>query len=91
MDGQIYNPTTHVDGELGVVWTPYVFYENERLDHMGTNIFNMWQTKDRGWVIADIVDISREVDDKAFDVCGTEEAWAKAQERKREYGGGEKA
>lgn len=79
MDEQIYNSTVHVDGELGVAWTPYVFYEDGKLNHTGTNIFNMWKSKDRGWLITGIADIAREVDDKAFDAFGEADEWRKSQ------------
>ena len=79
MDEQIYNSTVHVDGELGVAWTPYVFYEDGKLNHTGTNIFNMWKSKDRGWVITGIADIAREVDENAFDAFGEAEEWKKSQ------------
>jgi len=81
MDEQIYNSTVHVDGELGVAWTPYVFYEDGKLNHTGTNIFNMWKTKDRGWMITGIADISREVDEKAYDAFGEAEEWKQSQEK----------
>lgn len=79
MDEQIYNSHVHVDGELGVAWTPYVFYEDGKLNHTGTNVFNMWKMQDKGWVITGIADISREVDENAFDVFGEAEEWKKAQ------------
>ena len=79
MDEQIYNSSVHVDGELGVAWTPYVFYEDGKLNHTGTNIFNMWKMKERGWVITGIADIAREVDERAFDAFGEAEKWEKAQ------------
>ena len=89
MDEQIYNSMVHVDGKLGVAWTPYVFYEDGRLNHTGTNIFNLWKTKDKGWMITGIADIAREVDDKAFDAFGEKEAWEKSQETKEEQDVGE--
>ena len=73
MDEQIHNSSVHVDGELGVAWTPYVFYENGKLNHTGTNIFSMWKTKERGWVITGVADIAREVDEGAFDAFGEAE------------------
>ncbi|KAK4695369.1 hypothetical protein P7C71_g2373, partial [Lecanoromycetidae sp. Uapishka_2] len=79
MDEQIYNSTVRVDGELGVAWTPYVFYEDGKLNHTGTNIFNMWKTKEKGWMITGIADISREVDETAFDAFGEAEAWETSQ------------
>ena len=84
MDEQIYNSTVHVDGELGVAWTPYVFYEDGRLNHTGTNIFSMWKSKDRGWIITGIADISREVDEKAFDAFGEAELWKESQDNEDE-------
>ena len=81
MDEQIYNSTVHVDGELGVAWTPYVFYEDGKLNHIGTNIFSMWKPKDRGWIITGIADISREVDEKAFDAFGEAEQWKETQKK----------
>ena len=79
MDEQIYNSSVHVDGELGVAWTPYVFYEDGKLNHTGTNIFSMWKMKERGWVITGIADIAREVDERAFDAFGEAEKWERAQ------------
>ena len=75
MDEQICNSSVHVDGELGVAWTPYVFYEDEKLNHTGTNIFSMWKTKETGWVIRGVADIAREVYDGAFDALRKTEMW----------------
>ena len=61
MDEQIYNCTVRVDGELGVAWTPYVFYIDGRVNHTGTNIFSMWKTEGK-WVITGVADIAREVE-----------------------------
>lgn len=60
-------------------WTPYVFYQDGRLKHTGTNIFNMWKTKEKGWMITGIADIAREVDEKAFNAFGEAEAWKESQ------------
>lgn len=79
MDEQIYNSRVHVDGELGVEWTPYAFYEDRKLNHTGTNIFTMWKTKKTGWVITGVADIAREVYEGAFDALGKAEMWERAQ------------
>ena len=84
MDEQIYNSSVHVDGELGVAWTPYVFHEDGKLHHTGTNIFSMWKMKERGWVITGVADIAREVDEGAFDAFGEAEKWEKAQGKREE-------
>ncbi len=51
-------------------WTPYLFLEDGRLNHTGTNIFSMWRTESKGWVITGVADIAREVDEKGFDAFG---------------------
>lgn len=79
MDEQIYNCRVHVDGDLGVAWTPYLFLEDGRLNHTGTNIFNMWKTESKGWIITGVADIAREVNEKAFDAFGEAEEWKKSQ------------
>ena len=88
MDEQIYNSSVHVDGELGVAWTPYVFYEDGKLNHTGTNIFSMWKTKETGWVITGVADIAREVYERPFDTLGKAEIRERAQGKgvKREEG-----
>lgn len=60
-------------------WTPYLFLEDGRLNHSGTNIFNMWKTESKGWIITGVADISREVDEKAFDTFGEADEWKKSQ------------
>ena len=60
-------------------WTPYLFLEDGRLNHTGTNVFNMWKTESKGWIITGIADIAREVDEKAFDAFGEAEEWKKSQ------------
>jgi len=40
-------------------WTPYVFQEDGRLNHTGANTFNMWKTKEKGWVTSGIADIAK--------------------------------
>lgn len=79
MDEQIYNSSVHVDGELGVAWTPYVFHEDEKLNHTGTSIFSMWKMKERGWLITGVADIAREVDEGACDAFGEAEMLERAQ------------
>ena len=60
-------------------WTPYIFLENGKMNHTGTNIFNMWKTENKGWIITGVADIAREVSEKAFDAFGEAEEWRKSQ------------
>ena len=59
LDEQAYNSKVLVDGEIGMAWTPYVFYEGIRLNHTGTNIFTLWK-KEGKWLITGVSDIARE-------------------------------
>ena len=70
MDEQIYNPTVHINGELGVALTLYVFYGDGKLNNVGTDMLNMWKAKDRGCAVTGIADIWRELDEKAFEAFG---------------------
>lgn len=60
-------------------WTPYIFLEDSRLNHTGSNVFNMWKTESKGWIITGVADIAREVDENAFDAFGEAEKWEKSQ------------
>ena len=60
-------------------WTPYLFIEDGKLNHTGTNIFNMWKTESKGWIITGVADIAREVDEKAFDAFGEADEWKKSR------------
>ena len=44
-------PTVFVDGDVAMVWAPYVFYRDGALSHTGVDVFNLLRTED-GWKIA---------------------------------------
>lgn len=49
-----------VDGDLAVVWTPYVFRFGGVVHHVGTNIFNLLKDEENGtWAITGIADTYR--------------------------------
>jgi hypothetical protein len=52
----------HVQDDIAMAWTPYVFYEDKVLHHTGTNIFTLLKQEHTGkWVISGVADVAREV------------------------------
>ncbi|KAJ7844868.1 hypothetical protein B0H14DRAFT_2775648 [Mycena olivaceomarginata] len=54
-------PTVRVDRDIAMAWTPYEFYMDGVLHHVGTNIWSFWK-KDGKWVISGLADNSRTPD-----------------------------
>jgi hypothetical protein len=48
----------HAEKSLASVWTPYVFYVNDKVAHCGTNSFQLIKTAE-GWKIQYIIDTRR--------------------------------
>lgn len=47
-----------IDGDLAHVWTPYEFYVNDTLSHIGANSFTMIKENDK-WLIVHLIDTRR--------------------------------
>ena len=47
-----------IDGSMAQVWTPYEFYVNDKLSHMGTNSFTLL-LENNVWKIVHIIDTRR--------------------------------
>ena len=47
-----------IDGTMAIVWTPYEFYINEKLSHIGVNSFTLL-LKNNIWKIVHIIDTRR--------------------------------
>lgn len=48
-----------VDGNMAHVWTPYEFYVNDELSHIGVNSFTMVLEPNGQWKIVHIIDTRR--------------------------------
>lgn len=48
---RMQKPTVLVQGNIGIVWTRYDFYQNKKFSHCGTDVFTFLKTKD-GWKMA---------------------------------------
>jgi hypothetical protein len=58
LEEPIHDAVVHVDDNIAVVWAPYEFLRNGKVDHCGTDIFDMVR-RDGRWVIASVTDTSR--------------------------------
>jgi hypothetical protein len=47
-----------VDHDLAVVWAPFDFLVDGKVDHCGTDLFNLVRTEGK-WLIASIADTGR--------------------------------
>jgi hypothetical protein len=55
----LYHPTVHIDHDVAVIWAPYVFTVNGKMDHCGTNVFTMYRQNGR-WLISNVADNERQ-------------------------------
>ena len=55
---QIHDPLVRIDHDLAMVWAPFEFLVDGKVDHCGTDLFNLVRT-DGKWVIASIADTGR--------------------------------
>ena len=47
-----------IDGNLAHVWTPYEFYVNDKLSHIGANAFTLYNDNGK-WLIIHLIDTRR--------------------------------
>ncbi len=53
IEERIHDPLMRIDRDLAVVWAPFEFRVDGKLDHCGTDLFNLVQTDGR-WLIASL-------------------------------------
>ena len=58
IEERIHDPLVRIDHDLAVVWAPFEFLVDGKVDHCGTDLFNLVRT-DGKWVIASIADTGR--------------------------------
>jgi hypothetical protein len=54
----IHDPQVHIDQNIAVVWAPYTFTINGRVDHCGTDVLTLGKLQDR-WIIIGLSDNER--------------------------------
>jgi len=58
IEERIHDPLVRVDNDLAVVWAPFDFLVDGKVDHCGTDLFNLVKT-DGKWLIASVADTGR--------------------------------
>lgn len=58
IEERIHDPLVRIDNDLAVVWAPFEFLVDGKVDHCGTDLFNLVRT-DGKWMIAGIADTGR--------------------------------
>lgn len=52
---RIHDPLVRIDNDLAVVWAPFDFLVDGKIDHCGTDLFNLVRV-DGKWMIASVAD-----------------------------------
>ena len=58
IEERIHDPLVRIDNDLAVVWAPFDFLADGKVDHCGTDLFNLVRV-DGKWLIANIADTGR--------------------------------
>lgn len=58
IEERIHDPLVRIDNDLAVVWAPFEFLVDSKVDHCGTDLFNLVRT-DGKWLIASVADTGR--------------------------------
>ena len=58
IEERIHDPLVRIDHDLAVVWAPFEFLVDGKVDHCGTDLFNLVRMDGR-WLIASVADTAR--------------------------------
>jgi len=58
IEERIHDPLVRIDHDLAVVWAPFEFLVDGKVDHCGTDLFNLIRTEGK-WLIASVADTGR--------------------------------
>ena len=58
IEEKIHEPLVRIDHDLAVVWAPFDFLVDGKVDHCGTDLFNLVRI-DGKWLIASVADTGR--------------------------------
>jgi hypothetical protein len=58
IEERIHDPLIRIDNDLAVVWAPFEFLSDGKVDHCGTDLFNLIRQNGQ-WLIASVADTSR--------------------------------
>ena len=60
IEERIHNPLIRIDNDLAVVWAAFDFLVDGKVDHCGTDLFNLVRVDGR-WIIAGVADTATKV------------------------------
>jgi Putative lumazine-binding len=60
IEERIHNPLVRIDSDLAVVWAPFDFLVDGKIDHCGTDLFNLVRVDGR-WMIASVADTGTKI------------------------------
>lgn len=55
IEERIHDPLVRIDNDLAVVWAPFDFLVDGKVDHCGTDLFNLVRVEGK-WLIASVAD-----------------------------------
>jgi hypothetical protein len=58
IEERIHDQLVRIDNDLAMVWAPFEFLSDGKVDHCGTDLFNLVR-KDGKWLIASVADTGR--------------------------------
>src|ERR1700761_3138150 len=58
IEERIHDPLVRIDDDLAVVWAPFEFLVDGKVDHCGTDLFNLVRV-DGQWINASVADTGR--------------------------------
>jgi hypothetical protein len=58
IEERIHDPLVKIDNDLAMVWAPFDFLVDGKVDHCGTDLFNLVR-QDGKWIIASVADTGR--------------------------------
>src|SRR5580700_3895727 len=58
IEERIHDPLVRIDNDLAMVWAPFEFLIDGKVDHCGTDLFNLVR-RDGKWLIASVADTGR--------------------------------
>ena len=58
IEERIHDPLVRIDNDLAVVWAPFELLVDGKVDHCGTDLFNLVRA-DGKWLIASVADTGR--------------------------------
>jgi hypothetical protein len=59
LEEHLYDPLVRIDDDIAVVWSPYKYFMDDKLDHCGTDLFSMIR-RYGCWMVSGIADNSRQ-------------------------------